>query len=150
MSKIFPQQRLSIITLGVDDVAASTAFYRDVIGFEPFNTEGMTMFNMGGFVLGIWGRKDLTKDIGLMGNTPGCHPAFAMAYNVMSKDAVDDTFARLREADVQITTEPHETFWGGYAGYFLDPDGHAWEVAFNPHWKFDEDGRPLLPAVGGA
>lgn len=85
-----------------------------------------------------------------MGNTPGCHPSFAIAYNVVSKAEVDAVFDRLREADVKITSEPHDTFWGGYGGYFLDPDGHAWEVAYNPHWTFDEDGRPVLPAVGGA
>ncbi len=141
-----PEQRMSIITLGVADIGASRRFYTEIIGLEPFMTEGITMFDMGGFVLGLWERDKLHKDIGLMGNTcpQGISPNFAMAYNTRTRDEVDMIFARLRAEDVPIAVEPHEAAWGGYGGYFLDPDGHAWEVVFNPHWGLTPDGRVTL------
>lgn len=141
-----PEQRMSIITLGVSDLGASRAFYSDVIGLKPFMTEGITMFDMGGFVLGLWERDKLHKDIGLMGNTcpQGISPNFAIAYNTRTKAEVDMIFDRLRAEDVKIAVEPHTASWGGYGGYFLDPDDHAWEVVFNPHWGLTHDGHVSL------
>ena len=95
---IFPQQRMSIITLGVASLPEATAFYRDVLGLKPFMKGEMTAFDMGGFVLGLWDIKKLRKDIGVMGNTSpqGACPSFALAYNTKSEAEVDLIFDRLR------------------------------------------------------
>lgn len=144
----FPEQRMSIITLGVADRAAATDFYVDILGFKPFMRENITMIDTGGFVLGLWEIAKLRKDIGVMGNTcpQGACPNFALAYNARSEAEVDEIFNRLRAEDVAISVEPHKSFWGGYSGYFLDRDGYAWEVAYNPFWGFEDDGRLKLPA----
>lgn len=144
----FPEQRMSILTLGVADIKEATEFYRGVLGLTPFMKREMVAFDMGGFVLGLWDRKKLHKDIGVMGNTcpQGACPNFAMAYNARSKDEVDEIFTRLRAGGAEVSKEPHDTFWGGYGGYFVDRDGYAWEVTFNPFWGFEDDGRLKLPA----
>lgn len=144
----FKQQRMGVVTLGVADLNEATAFYRDILGLTPFMTGEMTAFNMGGFVLGLWDLKKMRKDIGVMGNTcpQGACPNFALAYSARSIADVDETFAKLRADGVEITVEPHKAFWGGYSGYFLDRDGYAWEVVYNPFWEFEDDGRLKLPA----
>ena len=146
----FPEQRMSIITLGVADRAAATHFYEEIMGFTPFMRDEITVFDLGGFAFGLWERKKLQNDIGCMGNTTpkGACPSFALAYNARSTEEVDLIFNRLRAEDVEIMKEPHKAEWGGYSGYFVDRDGYAWEVAFNPFWKFQEDGRLQLPAGG--
>ncbi|MEL6860616.1 MAG: VOC family protein [Pseudomonadota bacterium] len=141
----FPEKRLSIITLGVRDRDAMTAFYENVIGFENVGPPGMTMFNMGGFVLGLWEADKLAEDAGQIARPAEGFRNAALAYNARSVEEVDQIFARLSEAGVEITTPPHKAFWGGYSGYFADPEGNAWEVAFNPFWTFDEAGRVILP-----
>ena len=141
----FPEQRLSIITLGVRDRKAMTAFYETVIGFENVGPPGMTMFNMGGFVLGLWEADKLAEDAGQVARPAEGFRNAALAYNARSIEEVNEIFARLETAGVTITTKPHESFWGGYSGYFADPEGNAWEVAFNPFWTFDEAGRVVLP-----
>lgn len=141
----FPESRLSIITLGVRDRAAMTAFYEDVIGFKNVGPEGMAMFDMGGFVLGLWEADKLADDAGQAARpAEGFHNA-ALAYNARSIEEVDEIFTKLEKAGVEITTAQHKSFWGGYSGYFADPEGNAWEVAFNPFWTFDEAGRVVLP-----
>ena len=141
----FPESRLSIITLGVRDRDAMTSFYETVIGFENVGPPGMTMFNMGGFVLGLWEADKLAEDAGQVARPAEGFRNAALAYNARSIEEVDEIFARLSEAGVEITTPPHKAFWGGYSGYFVDPEGNAWEVAFNPFWTFDEAGRVILP-----
>lgn len=141
----FPEQRLSIITLGVKDRAAMTAFYEDVIGFKNVGPEAMTIFDMGGFVLGLWEADKLADDAGQIARPAEGFRNAALAYNARSIDEVDGIFAKLEKAGVTITKAPHKTFWGGYSGYFADPEGNAWEVAFNPFWTFDEAGRVVLP-----
>ena len=142
---VFPEQRLSIITLGVRDRAAMTAFYEDVIGFENVGPPQMTMFDLGGFVLGLWEADKLAEDAGQIARPAEGFRNAALAYNARSIEEVDEIFARLKAADVTVTTKPHKAFWGGYSGYFADPEGNAWEVAFNPFWTFDEAGRVVLP-----
>ena len=142
---VFPEQRLSIITLGVRDRDAMTSFYEQVIGFENVGPPGMTMFNMGGFILGLWEADKLAEDAGQVARPAEGFRNAALAYNARSIDEVDEIFARLEAAGVAITTKPHKAFWGGYSGYFADPEGNAWEVAFNPFWTFDEVGRVVLP-----
>lgn len=150
--RALPDQRMSILTIGVVDVDAARQFYQDVVGFKPFMTEGMTLFDMGGIVLGLWERDKLHQDMGLMGNTcpKGACPNFAIAYNTRSRAEVDEIFERLKNHGVEITVEPHAASWGGYSGYFLDPDGHAWEVVHNPHWALTETGQVQIPQKGGA
>ena len=142
---VFPEHRLSIITLGVRDRAAMTAFYEDVIGFKNVGPEGMAMFDMGGFILGLWEADKLAKDAGQEPRPADGFRNIALAYNARSIEEVDGIFARLKDAGVHITTPPHKAFWGGYSGYFADPEGNAWEVAYNPFWTFDEAGRVVLP-----
>lgn len=143
---VFPDSRLSIITLGVTDRAAMTKFYEDVIGFENVGPPQMTMFDMGGFVLGLWEHDKLAADAGQTDDGPATSfKGAALAYNARSEAEVDQIFANLKAAGVAVTTEPHKAFWGGYSGYFKDPEGNAWEVAFNPFWTFDEAGRVVLP-----
>lgn len=143
---VFPEHRLSIITLGVKNRAEMTAFYEDVIGFKNVGPEGMAMFDMGGFVLGLWEEEKLADDAGQKHDRSGNFRGMALAYNTRSIEETDDIFSRLETAGVKITKPPHKAFWGGYSGYFADPEGNAWEVAFNPYWTFDEAGRVQLPA----
>lgn len=147
----FPDPRLSIITLGVADRDAMTKFYEDVIGFENVGPPQMSMFDMGGFVLGLWERDKLAEDAGQKdaGESAG-FKGVALAYNARSTEEVDAIFANLKAAGVDVTTAPHKAFWGGYSGYFKDPENNAWEVAFNPFWTFDEAGRVVLPSKGEA
>ena len=142
---VFPEHRLSIITLGVKDRAAMTAFYEEVIGFKNVGPEGMAMFDMGGFVLGLWEEDKLAEDAGQKSDRSGKFRGVALAYNTRSIEETDEIFARLEKAGVEITKPPHEAFWGGYSGYFSDPEGNAWEVAYNPFWKLDEAGHLVLP-----
>jgi catechol 2,3-dioxygenase-like lactoylglutathione lyase family enzyme len=144
-----PESRLSIITLGCKNRAALTAFYEDVVGFKNVGPEGMTVFNMGGFMLGLWEEDKLARDAGLAHDRAGTFKGVALAYNARSKDEVDSIFKRLEDGDVRVTRAPHLAFWGGYSGYFTDPEGNAWEVAFNPHWTLDEEGRVHLPSKEG-
>jgi len=143
----FPEKRLSIITLGVQDRAAITQFYESVLGFRNVGPEGMTMFDMGGFVLGLWEEDKLAKDAGVANNRTGDFKGVALAYNARSPEEVDAIFDRLWAAGVTISAAPHKAFWGGYSGYFTDPEGNAWEVAHNPFWTLDEAGRVVLPST---
>ena len=142
-----PEQRISILTLGVNDVQVSRQFYENVLGLVPFMTDNIIMYNLGGLALGIWERGKLHEDVGLMGNTcpPGICPNFAIAYNARSEAEVDAIFQKLEAADVDISKQPHKAPWGGYSGYFLDPDGNAWEIVYNPFWPIKDDGRLVLP-----
>ncbi len=143
---VLPQSRLSIITLGVSDRAAMTAFYRDVIGLRLYNEKGMTMFDMGGLILGLWEYDRLADDAGQPEGPASGFRGTALAYNARSEAEVDVIFARAEAAGVTITKAPHKAFWGGYSGYFADPEGNAWEVAYNPFWTLDAAGRVILPA----
>ena len=147
---VFPEHRLSIITLGVKDREAMTAFYEDVIGFKNVGPEGMAMFDMGGFVLGLWEEDKLADDAGRQSDRAGEFRGVALAYNARSIEETDEIFNRLETAGVPVTKAPHKAFWGGYSGYFADPEGNAWEVAYNPYWKLDEAGRVVLPSAEGS
>jgi uncharacterized protein len=139
--------RVSLLTLGVADVARSTAFY-EALGWEasPASVPGdVTFFRTGGAVLAVWGAGDLAADTlaeGVPG--PGFH-GVAQAINVGSEAEVDAAFETAAAAGAVIVKPPVRTEWGGYSGYFADPDGHAWEVAHNPHWPLGPDQLPQLP-----
>ena len=183
--------RMTVITLGVSDLARSTAFYREIFSTPP-NTEndGVTFFQLPGAWLSLYPLDKLAEDIGLetgllapQQSRPGaspsplvqgarseaagaylagrrgsdhyagvhhCHPTdttrqpvfrgFTLAYNARSKDEIVSIFARVAEAGAHIAKSPQDTFWGGYSGYFSDPDGHYWEVAWGPMFDFTEHG----------
>lgn len=153
MSGALPERRMSTLTLGVNDRAAMKRFYEGVLGFADVGPETLTVYDLGGFAFCLWEREKLAADAGLADGEArgvGSFPGFTLGYNARTEAEVDGIFARLEAAGAAITVRPHKTFWGGYSGYFTDPEGHAWEVAFNPFWPVQQDGRLRLPAGGAA
>jgi catechol 2,3-dioxygenase-like lactoylglutathione lyase family enzyme len=146
------EQRLSLVTLGVADIAASRRFYEDGLGWKASgagNAE-VAFFQLGGVALALFGRTALAEDAGLPDEQKGTGKApfsgIALAYNARSKDEVDAVLALAAKAGATIPKPARDVFWGGYSGYFADPDGHLWEVAWNPDWEIAEDGSVRLPA----
>jgi hypothetical protein len=139
---------LSLVTLGVADVRASTRFYQE-LGFPlaSSSVEGeVSFFRTAGGLLAVWGTDELRKDAGLDAtSTAGGYREFSLAINVDSREAVDAALATAQAAGAQITRAAEPTDWGGYNGYFADPDGHLWEIAHNPFWPLRADGMPELP-----
>lgn len=136
------EQRISVVTLGVADLDRARAFY-ERLGWTPTGpTDEVVFFQAGGIVFGLWSRESLAEDSGLA--DPGGWGGATVAHNVRSQAEVDSVIEEARAAGATISEEPAETFWGGYAGTFVDPDGHPWEVAHNPFWTITEDGRTLL------
>ena len=137
------------MTLGVRDVPRSTEFYK-ALGFPLSGAsvpDDVSFFNTAGGLLAVWGDKDLAADANAStqtGSDPG-YRGFALAMNLDSRDAVDEFIAVAVAAGAHVTRPAQATEWGGYNGYFADPDGHLWEVAHNPFWPIGEDGRPILP-----
>jgi catechol 2,3-dioxygenase-like lactoylglutathione lyase family enzyme len=131
--------RITLITLGVDDLQRAVSFYRDGLGFVTKGIIGteiengaVAFFNLeSGLKLGLWPRKSLAADSGLPQQTPS-HTEFSLAHNVESQEEVVAVMEQAQKAGARIVKPGHPTFYGGYAGYFQDPDGHLWEVAFNP------------------
>jgi catechol 2,3-dioxygenase-like lactoylglutathione lyase family enzyme len=140
------EQRISVVTLGVTDVQASAAFY-ERLGWtrSSQSQEAVAFFDAGGTVFGLFGTEDLADDAGLSGEGSGFR-GVTLAQNLASKEAVDALLKEAEGAGARIIKPAAETFWGGYSGYFADPDGHLWEVAHNPFWPLDADGRVQLPA----
>ena len=138
------EQRLSLITLGVADLDRAKAFYENVVGWKavPGPSE-IVFFDLGGLVFSLYPHADLAKDRNATLDDSGGtgYQGFALAHNARSKEEVDAIFSRLKDRGATILKEPEEVFWGGYSGYFSDPDGHAWEVAYNPYWTIGDDGR---------
>ena len=137
--------RITLVTLGVDDLEKSLRFYRDGLGLK---TEGIvgTNFEHGavaffelqaGLKLAIWPRKSIAHDSGLPLGSPS-PTEFTIGHNVSSKIAVDAVMEQARKAGATIVKPAGDTFWGGYAGYFQDPDQHLWEIAWNPQWVVSE------------
>jgi catechol 2,3-dioxygenase-like lactoylglutathione lyase family enzyme len=137
--------RLSLLTLGVDDLERSLAFYRDGLGFptegiigQEYEHGAVVFFDLqAGVKLALWSRDDLAYDAGLPKTAPSVTDV-ALGHNVGSRGEVDDVMEQARRAGAKIVKPAAETFWGGYAGYFQDPDGHLWEVAWNPQWTVEE------------
>jgi catechol 2,3-dioxygenase-like lactoylglutathione lyase family enzyme len=137
--------RITLITICVDDLDRALRFYRDGLGLPTQGVIG-TEFEYGavaffdlqaGLKLAIWPRKSLSKDSGLpLGRSSATE--FSIGHNVASKTEVDSVMQQARGAGANIVKAAQDTFWGGYAGYFQDPDGHLWEVAWNPHWTLPE------------
>lgn len=137
-------QRLSLITLGVADLARSRAFYEDGLGFTKNNDEDDVVFyQLPGMILALWDRTALAADAGLPDREPG-FGGFTLAQNVGSPAEVDAVLQSAEAAGATVTKPAEATFWGGYSGYFVDPDGHAWEIAHNPFWTIQDDGSTTL------
>lgn len=135
------EQRISLITLGTEDVARARAFY-EALGWRGDSPDDeVVFFQANGMVLALWDRAKLADDSGV--EDAGRSGGFALAYNVRSPEEVDQVIEEARAAGATITREPATTFWGGYSAAFTDPDGHPWEVAHNPSWTITEDGRTL-------
>lgn len=136
--------RVTLITLGVDDLERAVGFYRDGLGLKTegiigkeFDHGAVAFFELQpGLKLGIWQRKSLAHDTGLAPGAPSA-TEFSLGHNVSSKSEVDAVMAQAKQAGAVIVKPAQDTFWGGYAGYFQDPDQHLWEVAWNPHWKLE-------------
>ena len=141
------EQRVSIITLGVRDLARSFRFYED-LGWRGQEVEETAFFQAGGMAVVLWGRDKLAADSGISDDDGSSFGGVALAHNVRSREEVDDVVHRAALAGAIVTREPSDTFYGGYAGCFRDPDGHVWEVAFNPGFPLDEDGNLTVPPLG--
>ena len=137
--------RITLVTLGVADVAASTAFYQR-LGFRrsSASNESVTFFHMNGTVLGLFGRAALAADAGIADTPPG-FSGVTLAHNTNSEAEVDAAFAHALACGAKAVKTPEKVFWGGYSGYWADPDGHVWELAMNPFWPLAEDGSLTLP-----
>ena len=134
------EQRLSLVTLGVADLARSARFYEDGLGWRRgTDDEGVVFFQMPGTILSLYPRAALAEDVGVaeLASAPA---AVTLAYNTRSRDEVDELIAKAVSAGASLVKAAKDAFWGGYSGYFADPDGHLWEVAFNPFWEIDEQG----------
>jgi catechol 2,3-dioxygenase-like lactoylglutathione lyase family enzyme len=137
------EQRLSLVTLGVADLERSRRFYEDGLGWRRGNQhEEVAFYQLGGMVLALWGRGALAKDARLP--DAGGFGGIALAYNARSREEVDAVLAEAAAAGATILKPAEDAFWGGYSGYFADPDGHPWEVAWNPGWTIMDDGSIRL------
>ncbi|MGX1885287.1 VOC family protein [Streptomyces sp. NPDC055287] len=144
------EQRISLITLGVADVQRARAFY-ERLGWQGQEAEETVFFQAGGLAVVLWGRDKLALDCGIEDPQTGeGFGGIALAHNVRSAAEVDDLVAAAERAGATVTKAPATTFYGGYAGVFTDPDGHAWEVAHNPGFRLAEDGSLSVPDFGSA
>ena len=139
------EQRISLVTLGVSDMARSRAFY-EAMGWKPSGPggDGATFFQCGGVIVGLYAFADLAADAASAPETAG-GTAVAIAHNARSRDGVDAILAEAEAAGGRIARPAADTPWGGYSGYFRDPDGHLWEIAWNPFFPIDGDGAIRLP-----
>lgn len=139
------KSRISLITLGVDDLEVSLRFYRDGLGLATqgimgteFENGSVAFFDLqANLKLALWPRKSLAKDSGLPLGKPGASE-FSLGHNVSSRAEVNQVMEQAKNAGAVIVKPAQDTFWGGYAGYFQDPDGHLWEIAWNPQWPISD------------
>lgn len=133
---------ISVITLGVDDLHIALRFYRDGLGFptdgivgENFKFGAVVFIDLQpGLRLALWPRTSIAHDTGLA-LSPPCATGLTLGHNVSSRGEVDELMAKALAAGARLVKAAHDTFWGGYSGYFQDPDGHVWEIVWNPHWS---------------
>src|ERR1700749_1116952 len=137
-------QRVSLITLGVDDVAAARRFY-EALGWQRKEVEEPVFVQAGASAVVLWGREKLADDAGVEAARAGGFGGVALAQNVRSREEVDAIVATAEAAGATITKPAAETFYGGYAAYFADLDGHMWEIAHNPGFTLKDDGSLVLP-----
>ena len=143
------EQRVSLITLGVADVDRSRRFYEQ-LGWQGREVDDTVFFQAGCTVLTLWSREKLALDAGLA-HVDGGSKDFSgvvLAHNVRSEDEVTEVLTAAANAGARVTRRPEATFYGGYAGYFSDPDNHLWEIAYNPGFALGADGSLTLPDFG--
>jgi catechol 2,3-dioxygenase-like lactoylglutathione lyase family enzyme len=140
------ESRISFITLGVSDFQRSVTFYRDGLGFplSQASKDDVAFFRTGGIVLALYPFDKLAEDAHVPGEGSGFR-GVTLAHNVRSREEVGEVLALAAGAGATITKPAQDTFWGGHGGYFADPDGHLWEVVWNPFFPFAEDGRVVVP-----
>ncbi|MEX0582832.1 MAG: VOC family protein [Sneathiella sp.] len=138
-------QRISLITLGVKDLARSTQFF-EALGWKRSvkDAPGVSFFQCGSIAFGLFPREELAKDAGVPATGSGFE-GFSIAYNARSKAEVDEVLAEVSSLGAEVIKPAEEVFWGGYSGYFRDLDGHLWEVAWNPGFEIDITGAVTLP-----
>ena len=141
------EQRISLVTLGVADLARAKRFYAS-LGWHGQEVQETVFLQAGPVVVVLWGRDKLAQDCGLPDGAGSGFGGIVLAHNVRSRAEVDEIVAAAREAGAAITRPPLETFYGGYAGVFADPDGHAWEIAHNPGFGLAADGTLTIPDFG--
>ena len=136
-------QRLSLVTFGVRDLARARAFY-EAMGWKSgaAPADDVVFFQAGGMIVALWGRDQLAED-SCVTDTDGWG-GITVAYNARSPEEVDEVLAQAEAAGGTVPRAGAETFWGGYSGIFIDPEGHPWEVAHNPHWTVADDGSVHL------
>ncbi len=140
------EQRLTLVTLGVAEIARSRRFYEQGLGWRPSSAgdnENVVFYQLGGIALGLYGRAALAADARVEDRGPG-FGGITLAYNTRTREEVDAVLAQARDAGARILKPAEEAFWGGYSGYFADPDGHPWEVAWNPGFELLADGSVRL------
>ena len=136
-------QRVSLVTLGVADLDRARRFYEKLGWRRGNDNPGVVFFQMPGAVLALWARDALAEDAGVT-DSGASFSGIALAQNVRSMAAADALLAEAAAAGATITKPAKDTVWGGYSGYFADPDGHLWEVAHNPFWTLDAEGRVTI------
>ncbi|MFE9205599.1 VOC family protein [Micromonospora sp. NPDC007230] len=141
------EQRVNIITLGVADLARARTFY-ERLGWRGQEVQETVFFQAGGLVVVLWGRDKLAEDAGLTDRGADGFGGLGLAQNVRSRAEVDEILHQAAEAGATVTRPARETFYGGYAGYFTDPDGHPWEIAWNPGFPLGPDGSLTVPDFG--
>ena len=142
------EQRISLITLGVADVSRARTFY-ERLGWHGQELEETVFFQAGSMALILWGRAKLAGDSGVADTGASGFDGVVLAHNLRSRAEVDALMATAATAGAEITQPARETFYGGYAGCFRDPDGHVWEIAWNPGFTLNPDGSLTLPDFGG-
>jgi predicted lactoylglutathione lyase len=141
------EPRLSLVTLGVTDLGRARAFYEQ-LGWRGQEVEETVFFAAGGTVLVLWGWDKLALDAGIEDTGRASFDGVVLAHNVRSAEEVEQVVAAAENAGATMTRPPGETFYGGYAACFADPDGHIWEISFNPGFTLDADGSIILPDFG--
>lgn len=143
------EQRVSLITLGVADLGRARAFYES-LGWRGQEVEETVFFQAGGLGFVLWGREELARDSGLADGRGTGFGGITLAHNVRSPQEVDALISAASGAGATVTKPAAATFYGGYAGYFTDPDGHPWEIAHNPGFPLAEDGSLTIPDFGSS
>lgn len=140
------EPRISFVTLGVSDLPRAVRFYRDGLGWplSSASNDTVAFFRTGGIVFGLYGWDALAEDAGVDAKGEGFR-GVALAHNVRNRSDVAEVLKHVESVGGRIVKPAQDVFWGGHSGYFQDPDGHLWEVAWNPHMPLDADGNMTLP-----
>ncbi len=137
------QPRINVITLGVEDLQRSLDFYKEGLGWKAQVQGDFAFFQLNGVLLALYPKEGLAKDADVSPQGQGFR-GITLAYNCRNEDEVDGVLSHVKSIGARVVKPAQKTFWGGYSGYFSDPDGHLWEVAYNPFWELDPEGNVRL------